>query len=69
MAGVQFELQRTRAYLQAPHGRIALLEAPKPDPSDPALAETGNHPAAQNGPDSASYERESRPWWRRWRGW
>ncbi len=50
--------------------RIALLEAPKPEASDPLPASTSNHPAhLQNGQDSASYEREPYPWWRRLLNW
>ena len=45
----------------------APLEA---DAEIPHLSETANRSAQpENAAHSASYERESRPWWRRWLGW
>ena len=66
-----------QAQLEAATNRIRELEAPKPHISaasdqvdDQAPSETGNRSAPeQNGPDSASYERQSRPWWQRWFKW
>ena len=52
--------------------RIALLEVPKPDPSDPASAETANETANRSGPEPSRDERGAqsptlRPWWAFWR--
>ena len=65
------ELQTTRAQLEAAHERIALLEAPKPEPAlersaqgyQAAIGMTNQSAPEQSGQDSACYERRSRRWW------
>ncbi len=52
---------------------VRLLKAPTPTivgVPDPAPTPTSNRSTPdQIGPDSASYERQSRPWWQRWLKW
>ena len=76
----ELELERERSrdleqqvkLLSAP--TIKDLKSDDPTPTnngykspDPAPTSTAHRSSSeQNGPDSASYERESRPWWRRW---
>ena len=69
------DLEQQVKLLSAPTIQVGKSDDPAPtstivDTPDPAPTSTTNHPAPeQNGPDSASYTRRSRPWWHFWAFW
>ena len=71
---LQAKLQEAEGRMQDLEQELRLLKAPTAAaadmPADQVPAETTNHPTEpENGPDSASYTRRSRPWWHFWAFW
>ena len=66
----QAQIQHLRGENTDLKERIALLEAPKPDPEDPAPVETTNQSGeGQNEALQACERPAQRPWWRFWTIW